>query len=545
MAREPGDLEIPAIDVGSARSQPRRVTVSEPKVVVTDPDSGPPQLLLEVEAQPGNVVVGTEVVYIARLLYSLHLTGGRFSEPVTSDPNAQVQPLGPAQYYDAERQGTRYRVTERRFSIFPQTEGELTIEPLVFDAQVMPSPTTGMGGFPSPFSMPTQRPEMRRVRSEALTIPVRPIPKGFDTRNWLPARKVQIQESWSQQARPFQVGVPVTRTLTLVAEGLPSARLPALDQDLPSDFKQYAERPVLRDERGVDGITGTRTEHLTLVATEPGSFELPVVEVPWWNVARQRAEIARLPARSVEVSEAPVARGKAYRDAVGARPPGEPALSPEGAIITSVSVPTHGVSLQNPWIWISAALAVVWAATVFLWLRSRKTRTATTRTVGPQQPVPATSHPPPPEPFAANEVSAPLVRPSVTEAEAPAGEPVRVRKPPSPRPPEARKKTPRSKPSMPAPSLTEQQNLRDEIKRAYRHKDRWAAKAAILAWANANWPGDPPRTLGDLAARSGPAIAEAVRKLDAAIYANQPTNWYDIPLWEELKRPKFGAKEPF
>jgi len=44
-----------------------------------------------------------------------------------------------------------------------------------------------------------------------------------------------------------------------------------------------------------------RQEKQALLPTAPGRYELPAVEVTWWNLNTDRPETTRLPARTVEV----------------------------------------------------------------------------------------------------------------------------------------------------------------------------------------------------------------------------------------------------
>ncbi|MCU7909556.1 MAG: BatD family protein [Candidatus Thiodiazotropha sp. (ex Lucinoma aequizonata)] len=80
-----------------------------------------------------------------------------------------------------------------------------------------------------------------------------------------------------------------------------SSQLPNIEQALPSAIKQYQERPQFNDTPTRTGISGSRQSSLTLIATEPGRYDLPAIEIPWWNTESDRQEVARLPGKLLEI----------------------------------------------------------------------------------------------------------------------------------------------------------------------------------------------------------------------------------------------------
>ena len=67
------------------------------------------------------------------------------------------------------------------------------------------------------------------------------------------------------------------------------------------------------------------------------------------------------------------------------------------------------------------------------------------------------------------------------------------------------------------------------------------AAHALLAWAARRWPVEPPRNLGELAARVHAAQAQQVRELARALYAAEVGQWRGDKLWQALRR---GLREP-
>jgi hypothetical protein len=77
--------------------------------------------------------------------------------------------------------------------------------------------------------------------------------------------------------------------------------------------------------------------------------------------------------------------------------------------------------------------------------------------------------------------------------------------------------------------------VRRALEQACARGDGAAAKEALLAWGALHWPDAPPRSLGDMAARSGTPLAEALRALDAALYGPARGAWDGRALWRAFR----------
>lgn len=361
MPRRNGTLPIPAIAFGDEQaSAPTQVQVEAPDASAA---SAPPTLLLEVEAEPRSVYVQQQVLVTVRLLRRVTLGDASLSHPSTSGGDAVVEQLGKDRNYDLERDGQRWTVVERRFSVHPQVSGTLTIDPFVFEGQVI----EGSSSYRDPFG---SRVFDRRLSSEPVRIEVRPAAGEAGAGPWLPSTGVRLAEVWSDDSPVFVVGQPVTRTLALMAEGLTASQLPELSSPLPPGLKEYPEAPSLSDQRDDKGVVGVRQEKRVLVASEPGRYTLPALEVTWWNLATDRLETARLPERQIEVKPS---------SAIQAGPPEEAAAStpaPAAADAQPLPVPappTAGAQ-SGPAFWplLTALATLGWLATVVAWWASRR-----------------------------------------------------------------------------------------------------------------------------------------------------------------------------
>ena len=368
LARQAGRLEIPAVNFGADRSPPGilEVTLAATKPGPKTVESN--EVFLEVEAQPLQPYVQQQIVYKVRLFRASPTANASLSEPQVEQGDAIIERIGEDALYDTRVNGRAYQVVERRYAIFPQSSGTLKIGPLAFRGQ------TGL----SPFSMLdpfARRAEMIVRQSAPVELEVRSNPASQDGQIWLPARSLTLTETWSGDPPEFRVGVPITRTLTLVANGLTASQIPELPPWVPTAFKSYPDQPQLSDARSAEGIAGTRVEKVAIIPSQAGEFELPAIRIPWWNTVRDQLEFAELPAQRVVVLPAAGADASVPTPALSA-----PGIQP---VDTDTSVPpktessaTGAQGGSTPWQWISAALALLWFATVLAWWQSRRPRPA-------------------------------------------------------------------------------------------------------------------------------------------------------------------------
>jgi hypothetical protein len=357
MARDSGPLAIPGIKIGHLVSNPVTLMVLAPELSTAGGD-----IFLEVTAEPQHPYVQAETSYTLRLFLGVDTRGQRLSELSVSGGEAIVERVGEDARFQAERNGRSYTVIERRYSIFPQESGTLTIEPLVFEGQVVSGRT---------FS------DLQRHSSDAIELmvkPVEPPPASHPEAIWLPARRLELQDDWSSES--LTAGVPVTRRLTVRADGLLDTQIPALVLAQMEGVRQYSDQPELSKWATEQGIQGRRVETLAVIAGNSGEYQLPAIEVPWFDVANAKWRVARLPRHDFDVIASSEQQAAAAEvSAASGMQPGlaSPALTTE----------------TMTWRWLSAALTGGWLLTLVAWFFSRRhRRVKATRDATPDGPRP-------------------------------------------------------------------------------------------------------------------------------------------------------------
>ena len=352
-------LVVPAIPFGNQQTAPRQLALAA--ALVAPPDEG---LFLEAEATPTNPYVQQEVLYTLRLWRRYEISNASLSEPTFSG-DAVTKALTDDRHYTQTRNGQRYEVVERRFMVYPQASGMLTIKPAVVTAQVVKRGLSLFENFAQAMST-------RRISANAITLQVRPVPATFPGKRWLPARSLSLREVWQPGGREANVGEPITRTLSLVAEGLTAGQLPPLELAPPKDWKIYLERPQNDDQQQDGSFQGTMVQKSALVATQAGAATLPAIEIPWWNTTRDQLEFARLDSAGLNALPVP--------DLAPPVPPA-PAAAPDQPATASASKTAEpkpvGANVAGTyWQWLAALCGSGWLLTLGLygWRPARETK---------------------------------------------------------------------------------------------------------------------------------------------------------------------------
>ncbi len=350
MPKQIGEHTIPAIRFDKERSKSFKVTV-EPSSLASVPHA---QLVLELVVDKAEVYVQSQVILTMRLLSATNISDYQFGKLATEDLDLVIEPLGDDRQYQTRIADKSYLVIEKQFALFPQQSGRLAIAPGIAEVRLPP------GSKFDPFRTGG---EIRRVRSQRVFVDVAPIPAEFTGSHWLPADKLELHEAWQGDLNRLVAGEPITRNLTIVVDGLTAAQLPALKLPLVDGLKQYPDQPGLETTRSKQGIRGKHVQKVALIPGAAGSYQLPEINLPWWNRQTGKMETATIPARELIVN---------------------PAISASEAQPVSTTGSTPPVIAANRfWLWLSLFLACGWIATMLVWwIRSRRANRVNAATPG-------------------------------------------------------------------------------------------------------------------------------------------------------------------
>ena len=333
-----GTLTIPSLTAGGRSTTPLAIRVNPEPVVAP----GDELVLFEASVDDSSVYVQSEVILTVTLLQAINLDGGEISN--FDIPDAVVENLERRSFQ--RRVGNRtWLVTELRYAVYPQKSGALKIPAIGFTAREVQPGRSLLGA---------RLGRRLRMASEPLEIDVKSVPTSFPGEVWLPALALTLEENWSIDPALLNVGDSTTRTLTLTARGLQGSQLPPLSSvqgaiNIP-ELRFYPDQESIDQSELAEGLQGRRVQSEALVARSGGTWTLPEISVPWWNIETDRLEFATLPARTVVVTAIQSADQTNDRTIA-------PSASPAGTTLL-------------PWLWAVSATGwlVSLALSMLLWL---------------------------------------------------------------------------------------------------------------------------------------------------------------------------------
>jgi hypothetical protein len=350
MAKQSGSLIVPPIKFGKDVSQTLVVMVTQgtaSKNLNAEDD-----IIVEVAAAPKNPFIQSQIIYTVRIYSRVEIVRASLNEPQLAD--AVIEKLGDDSNYTTQVNGIDYSVTERKYAVFPQKSGLLTIQPLILTAEVLSNSRPSFNGF---FS--SQLTRTQKVVSKSIDLEVKPVPASFTGTNWLSAENLELTEEWSGDIQQMKVGEPLTRTLTLQAKGATVGQLPELNTaQADNRIKIYPDQPVLQEQKQAEGLIALRQEKIALIPTKAGSYTLPSIEIPWFNTKNQAMETVKIPAVTIT--------------AIAASGPETTAQAPAAAPVKPLkysSAIIRQIEKTNLWLWVSLFLAAGWLLTLIFFVR--------------------------------------------------------------------------------------------------------------------------------------------------------------------------------
>lgn len=302
-----GTVTVPAISVGVDTTRPLQLSVKDQPTAVAAGTGQPVFLKAQLEPADASVFVQQQIHFTLRLFYRESLAEGGFDG--LEIEHALIERLGDDNRYRTTINDEQYQVLERRFAIFPEQSGELVIPAIVFNGRMAGEPlqrgrSSSMSSMMDRFFGGTmaRAPGKRiRLRSDAITLNVKPRPAGYTGAHWLPSEQLVLTDSWAAGPPEFRTGEPVTRIITLEAKGLESSHLPDINLPTSPGMRLYPEKPEHETRTDGDWVYGSSKQTVAYVPSATGRITLPEIRVDWWDTSTQQQRSAVLPAWEVNV----------------------------------------------------------------------------------------------------------------------------------------------------------------------------------------------------------------------------------------------------
>ena len=280
-----------------------------------------------------------------RIFFQQNLTEAAINPPAPDQASERLLDEVP---YQADRNGVRYRVLERRYAIFPERSGEMSIPPMQLTGRLIDRPSDRLW-------QPSVRGRRVRIESDPMVLTIAPKPANYSGDHWLPARQVDLAQQISD-GDSLRVGEPVTRTVIVDAVGLEEHMLEEPVWPDIADARIYPDQPQGISRDNGQWVLGHREFRNAVVPETAGELRLPEVRLQWWDTVNNRQREAVLPEHVVTVLPSQVAISN---------PTPNPSESGQNGYISETTVQNGSV---NRWRLLAAVFAVLWLVTLVLYL---------------------------------------------------------------------------------------------------------------------------------------------------------------------------------
>jgi hypothetical protein len=183
--------------------------------------------------------------------------------------------------------------------------------------------------------------QARQMETPAVEFDVK-IPAGAENlRGLISTTELKAQQQWTPRLQEFTVGEALTRTIELSAPDVSGMAFSPLKFPAIDGLGIYPGEPVVADSYSRGSLRGKRTESVTYVFEEKGAFELPAIEIPWWDIDRKELKRIVLPSLEVEISGVP---GSGAETASGTMPQDEKRMETGVLMLLSLLLLLSGIA---------------------------------------------------------------------------------------------------------------------------------------------------------------------------------------------------------
>ncbi len=450
-----GTLTVPAFSIGKLQTREIQLTVNA--AGQGKAEAGGKEFFLELESDKSDPYVQEQIILTARVYQARSIIEGSLSDPQAD--GIILERLGNDSSYTTKVGERQYHVIERRYALFAQESGTLSIAPLKLQATVKQRRSDNNRGFFSP----TQK---LRISSNELTLRIKPKPADTASHWWLPAQTVSLTQQWNEDIKQARVGEPITRSINISAKGVHSTQLPAIEPPELATAKVYPDQAGIHSQVLDDSVVSYRNDKWAIIPRQSGELRLPELKVHWFDTIRGTMQEAVLPAQTLSVLPA---LNKETIDTVENQntPVSEQMLGSgvQESPVTQKQTSSSDSSLNQAdmeadsaywWRWTAAVAVSAWMLTAFGWWRQARSKS----------------------------------------------------------PPDKRQGTN-------AVTATATASLK-AVEQSCQAGDAGAVSRSLLQWGSRQWPDSPPRNLEELADRlAAPGLHSEFRQLDARIYSQQ------------------------
>lgn len=271
----------PAVaESGGTEYKSNTVTV----IVGGEAASGPSEeKLAQMTAQVSNKTpyVGEQIVYSAKFLSRVPIQNAQLQIPEFS--GFWKEELGDVRNSQKIINGELWQASDIQFALFPLDSGELTIEPVSLNADIVIAQRPS-SLFSNPFFGSFYDTERKLFRSSSVSVNVKPLPlEGRPADFSGLVGSFNLEGSISETE--LEVGDSTTLTIKIHGDGdLKKLEAPVL-QDV-SNLKIYDDEPKMEVTPSPNGLKESKIFKKAIVPLKPGTLTLPAVSFSYFDTKK-------------------------------------------------------------------------------------------------------------------------------------------------------------------------------------------------------------------------------------------------------------------
>ena len=307
-AKKEGKQTIPSIKVGKDFSNEIEIEVlPEGTEGVASADTEP-SYSIRTEIEDKKMPYVQEMINYNVIISDIG--GLQGSEPVFDNSDEWIiKKLGQPDVVSGYINGKNVREIIFKYALFAQKSGKLVIPAVRFDGYTLSNNAGGIFagnmlglniGFPSNigFNMPIN------LVSPAKNIEVLPVPTGYKGQWWLPAKDVELKANYTDNTE-FIEGEAFSREIELKVVGVTDTQLPEIRFENAEHLKQYPQKRTVFGELVNGEPVAIQKVVNVYIPQTVGEIVLPAIKVEWFNVQKQKLEVAEIQPQKIMVKPNP------------------------------------------------------------------------------------------------------------------------------------------------------------------------------------------------------------------------------------------------
>ncbi len=186
--------------------------------------------------------------------------------------------------------GETWAVQRREYVVFPQRAGNYTVPSLEVKVS---------------YAIPGRTPGKTTLTSPSLTFNVRIPPGAENIDSFVTTPNLSVEDTFDKDLQNLRVGDSLNRTITMVAEDSVGMLLPTLSFDQIEGIAIYPDPPQVSEQVIRGESTGKRIESVTYLFEKEGEYQLPALNIYWWDIKNKSLHKDELPVYHLSVKTNP------------------------------------------------------------------------------------------------------------------------------------------------------------------------------------------------------------------------------------------------